>query len=94
MRVRPGQRLRQQRLLDAALARPGEHLWLFSSSEALGHLAAAAPRADWRGAAAIATHPRIAASARAVGIGRVCECRPEFDAVVACIQSFATSRAP
>lgn len=84
----------QQRLLDAALARPAEHLWLFSSSEAVGHLAAAAPNADWRGAAAIATHPRIAASARAVGIGRVRECRPEFDTVVGCIQSWASSAPP
>lgn len=80
----------QRRLLDAALARPAEHLWFFSSSEAIDHLAAACPAADWRGARALATHPRIAERAQALGFGRVHDCRPSLDAVVACIQSIAS----
>jgi uroporphyrinogen-III synthase len=80
----------QRRLLDAALAEPGRHVWLFSSSEAIDHLAAIAARADWRQAVAIATHERIAARAAALGFGRIHACRPDLDAVVACIQSIAT----
>ncbi len=80
----------QQALLRDALAQPGQHLWFFSSSEAIDHLQALAPQAGWGGALAVATHPRIAERARALGIGRVVEARPAFEAVVACIQSFAS----
>jgi uroporphyrinogen-III synthase len=58
-------------LLAAALARPAEHLWLFSSSEAVGHLARLAPGADWSRSRALASHPRIEAAARRLGFGRV-----------------------
>jgi len=77
-------------LLQAALARPREHLWFFSSSEAIDHLEGLAPQADWAVAAALATHPRIAARARALGMGAVHEARPTVEAVVACIQSIAS----
>jgi uroporphyrinogen-III synthase len=75
-----------------ALARPDEHLWLFSSSEAIDRLAEqAAPRAadaaTWGSARALATHPRIAQRARDAGFGVVLEARPTPAAVVACIQS-------
>lgn len=80
----------QQALLGEALARPGEHLWFFSSSEAVSHLQALAPQADWSQALAVATHPRIAESARRLGLGRVIEARPTLEAVVACIQSIAS----
>ncbi len=63
-------------LLDAARAQPQRHLWVFSSSEAVRHLQALAPDADWSGARAAASHPRIAAAARAAGFGRVDEVRP------------------
>jgi uroporphyrinogen-III synthase len=77
-------------LLHTAVLQPGRHLWFFSSSEAVDHLAALAPpAADWTGASALATHPRIAERARALGVGRVIEARPAMAAVVACIQSFA-----
>jgi len=84
----------QRALLAAALAAPQQHLWFFSSSEAIDHLDAATPGAHWRAARALATHPRIAERARALGLGTVLRCRPEFDAVVACIQSFAASNPP
>lgn len=51
-------------------------LWLFSSSEAVAHLRQLAPAADWTQASALATHPRIAAAARAAGFGRVIDTRP------------------
>jgi uroporphyrinogen-III synthase len=77
------------RALEAALGQPGEHVWLFSSSEAIDHLVAA--RAGrWHAARAIATHPRIAERARACGFGAVHASRPTLDAVVACIQSLAS----
>jgi len=80
----------QRALLDAAVAAPAEHLWLFSSSEAIDRLAALRPDLDngaWRAAHAIATHPRIAERARSLGIGAVHASRPGIDDVTACIQS-------
>jgi len=64
-----------------------DSLWLFSSSEAIGHLEAAAGAGRWSQARAIASHPRIAARARVAGFGRVDEPAPGFAALVACIQS-------
>jgi uroporphyrinogen-III synthase len=53
-------------------------VWLFSSSEALAHLLGLAglQGVDWRGARAVATHPRIAQAVRAAGWGVVAESRP------------------
>lgn len=78
--------------LRTALAMPAEHVWMFSSSESIDQLQELAAGADWRGARALATHPRIAARAREAGFGVVHECRPSLDAVVACLQSFETSQ--
>ena len=58
-------------LLKRAQAEPAVHLWVFSSSEAVGHLRVLAPAADWREARALASHPRIAHVAREVGFGQV-----------------------
>ncbi|MCA0239921.1 MAG: uroporphyrinogen-III synthase [Proteobacteria bacterium] len=58
-------------LVDAALQAPAAHCWHFSSSEAIDHLLAAVPGADWRACRAEATHPRIAERARRAGFGRV-----------------------
>ena len=73
--------------LAGAIARPPQHLWFFSSSEAIDHLVALVPEAHWNTSNALATHPRIAARARDAGFAHVAECRPTLDAVVACIQS-------
>jgi uroporphyrin-3 C-methyltransferase len=73
-------------LLQAAQAEPARHLWLFSSSEAIGHLKALAPAADWSAAGAFASHPRIAETARAAGFGRVDLVSPDADAVAAFVQ--------
>ncbi|HSM22118.1 MAG TPA: uroporphyrinogen-III synthase, partial [Rubrivivax sp.] len=63
-------------LLAAALQRPREHLWIFSSSEAIGRLRELAPAADWSAARALVTHPRIADAARAAGFGEVRQSAP------------------
>jgi uroporphyrinogen-III synthase len=77
-------------LLDEAIARPADHLWFFSSSEAVGHLAQARPHAAWTQAHALVTHPRIARRVRDCGFGAVHQTRPTLEAVVACIQSIAS----
>jgi uroporphyrinogen-III synthase len=60
-----------QALLQQALAAPQAHTWLFSSSEAVGHLRQLAPGADWSTSRALASHPRIAQAACAAGFGDV-----------------------
>ncbi len=81
-------------LLDAALADPRHHLWIFSSSEAVGHLQALMPAADWSRSVAIASHPRIADAARAAGFGRVDAVRPEPAAVAAWLRGASIQSAP
>lgn len=78
-----------------ALTRPADHLWFFSSSEAVAHLtqldlqAPTPPAARWHASRALATHPRIAEAARAAGFGTVAQSRPGLPEVIACIQSMA-----
>ena len=62
-------------------------LWLFSSSEAIDNLQRCLPGEAWGSARALATHPRIAARARAAGFGVVCESRPSLADLVASIKS-------
>ena len=70
-------------LTDAQIARARQasadgSVWLFSSSEAVGHLLqlAGLQGVDWHRARAIATHPRIAQAVRAAGWGVVVASRP------------------
>lgn len=67
--------------LRRALAQPASCCWLFSSSEAVGHLPGLAPGADWAGASALASHPRIAEAALRIGFGRVVQVLPSPEAV-------------
>lgn len=55
-------------------------VWLLSSSEALAHLAALLPAASapWARMRALATHPRIAQAAQALGVGAVHTSRPAW----------------
>ena len=62
-------------------------VWLFSSSEAAGHLRVLLPGQDWSAARALATHPRIAQAVRDLGFGEVREARAGFAEVVASIES-------
>lgn len=77
----------EQALAHAALAHPEDFAWLFSSSEALGHLGTCRPGADWSGSVALATHPRIAAAAQACGFGEVRTVDPSPDAVAAALRA-------
>jgi uroporphyrinogen-III synthase len=70
-------------LLRQAQASPGAHLWLFSSSEAVRHLCALAPGADWSRSPALASHPRIAQAAREAGFRPVALVPPNPEAVAA-----------
>lgn len=79
----------EARRAHAASAAADGSLWLLSSSEAIANLGAGLPQQDWSGAAALATHPRIARAARQAGFGTVRETRPTLDAVVASIESMA-----
>jgi uroporphyrinogen-III synthase len=68
----------------------GPHaVWLLSSSEGIGNLASLLPGQDWSRARAIATHPRIADTARALGFSVVAPSRPTLPDVLASIESLA-----
>jgi len=79
----------EQALHAAACAAPAQWLWLFSSSEAIDQLVALSPAQDWRGARALASHPRIAERARAAGFGHVDAVSAAVDAVA---QAWAAAR--
>ncbi len=81
-------------LLHAALAAPQAHLWLFSSSEALGHLHRLQPGADWSASLAAASHPRIAQTARDAGFGSVRLVAPTAEAVAALLGQAPIQSAP
>lgn len=84
----------QRALWQQAMDAPAEHVWLFSSSEAIEQLAVlvpAGPRA-WRAAQALATHPRIAERARVAGFGRVIEAAPAVAAVVQALRALQARR--
>lgn len=76
----------QLAVADAA-ARDGA-VWLFSSSDAVRHLGRLVPRQRWDEARAVATHPRIAQAAQALGFGHVQASRPGLDDILASIESF------
>ena len=80
-RVAPRLSPAEQVLLQQAMARPAEHRWLFSSSEAVGHLQRLIPLAQWGSSAAMASHPRIAQAASDIGFGRVELVAPDPQAV-------------
>lgn len=85
---------------QAARARDGGAIWLFSSSECVVHLQTLMLRAPapgrevaesaqpgWSGSVALATHPRIAKAARDAGFGSVHLTRPGLADVLASIES-------
>ncbi|MCU0763257.1 MAG: uroporphyrinogen-III synthase [Hydrogenophaga sp.] len=71
----------------ARTARGTRAAWLFSSSEALQHLRQWSPQTDWHGTAALATHPRIAESARLAGFAPVVTTRPGLPDVMRALES-------
>jgi uroporphyrinogen-III synthase len=85
-RQRPLWGAAEQAALQAALTLPQQHLWLFSSSEAVLNLQALAPGVDWRPSAALATHPRIVQAVQAAGFGQVRLTGPELPAVLQAVR--------
>jgi len=86
--------------VQAARARDGGAIWLFSSSECVAHLQtlmhsvpapgreiAESARPGWSGSVALATHPRIAKAAHDAGFGSVHLTRPGLADVLASIES-------
>lgn len=77
-----------ERALATQAATDGS-VWLFSSAEAAGHLRSLLPNQSWAQARAVATHPRIAQTARELGFAVVLECRPTLADTLASIESLA-----
>ncbi|WP_229722406.1 uroporphyrinogen-III synthase [Xylophilus rhododendri] len=76
----------------ARLASP-DSAWVFSNSEAVTHLFALLPQAAaaLRLGGAIATHPRIAAAARAAGFARVIAASPGRDGLIEALHTLERS---
>jgi len=91
-RVGPEWSADERVLFDAAQSDPAAYCWLFSSSQAIEHLQALAPALDATRWCAIATHPRIGASAHAAGFGLVSVTAPTLDAIVAATLRILQSR--
>ena len=64
-------------------------VWCFSSSQAVHHLQQLLPRQDWSSARCIATHARIAQTAKDLGFGEVHIARPLVADVLASLESLA-----
>jgi uroporphyrinogen-III synthase len=90
-RAQPHDDAATRALLGDAQQHPLDHVWLFSSSEAIENLVRLAPQADWRDAIAITTHPRIGQTARQAGFGTVREARPGLEAAVQALSELAQS---
>ena len=93
---RSAPRLTDVQLQMAQAASKDGSVWLFSSSEALANLMqqrqpAGTAGLNWRGARAIATHPRIAQALRAAGWGVVWESRPTAVDIVQSLRSIEST---
>ena len=64
-------------------------VWCFSSSQAVLHLQAQLPDVRWQQARCVATHARIAQTARDVGFVNVVQTRPVLSDVLASLESLA-----
>lgn len=71
---------------QARAAAQGGSVWLLSSSEGVAHLPALLPGQSWHAARALATHPRIAQAASAVGFGQVQVARPVLQELLATLR--------
>jgi uroporphyrinogen-III synthase len=71
---------------QAQAASGPDSVWLFSSSEAVGHLESLLPFARWSQAQALCTHERIATAAQAAGFGRVFTSRPSLEDVLCALE--------
>jgi uroporphyrinogen-III synthase len=72
---------------QAAQAASDGTLWCFSSSQAIYHLAQAMPAQCWAKARCIATHPRIAETARSLGFGEIQMSKPSLADLLVSLES-------
>ena len=78
-----------QQLDIAKKATSDNSVWCFSSSQAVLHLQAQLPDVRWQQARCVATHARIAQTAREVGFVHVVQTRPVLSDVLASLESLA-----
>lgn len=78
-----------QQTEQAAQAATDGSVWCFSSSQAIQHLAQALPAQSWSQARCIATHARIAQTARALGFAEVHLSRPSVRDVLGSLECLA-----
>ena len=64
-------------------------LWCFSSSQALENLASILPTQSWAQARCMATHPRIAQTAQALGFGEIHMSKPSLPDLLVSLESLA-----
>jgi uroporphyrinogen-III synthase len=64
-------------------------VWCFSSSQAIQNLAQAMPAQNWAKARCIATHPRIAQAAQALGFGEIRLSKPSLADLLVSLESLA-----
>ena len=78
-----------QQLGIAKQAASDGSVWCFSSSQAVLHLQAQLPLLKWDQARCVATHARIAQTARDLGFLKVAQTRPVLSDVLASLESLA-----
>lgn len=64
-------------------------LWCFSSSQAIENLASILPTQSWAQARGMATHPRIAQTAQALGFGEIHMSKPSLPDLLVSLESLA-----
>jgi uroporphyrinogen-III synthase len=64
-------------------------VWCFSSSQAIHNLAHGLPNQSWVKARCIATHPRIAQTAQALGFGEIQMSKPSLADLLVSLESLA-----
>jgi uroporphyrinogen-III synthase len=74
---------------QAVQAATDASMWCFSSSQAIQNLALALPNQSWAQARCMATHPRIAQTAQALGFGEIHLSKPSLADVLVSLESLA-----
>ena len=77
-----------EQLQTALTAHGPQCVWLFTNSEGVDHLSRMFPQRDWSHTLALATHPRIAQAAQALGFAEVLSSRPGLDDVLTALSGW------
>ena len=91
-RIAPVLTVPQQQCLQAALREPAAHVWLLSSSEAVGHLRGLGVQPAGLGLRALATHARVAQAALDIGFAQVQVVAPTTEAVAAWVAAWVAAQ--